>query len=335
MCQICQNSYENNKQGLKYKAGLLHIADKIAKMSQDNSVKVGAIFSDTEGEIINYGYNGIPRGVLNTYERMQRPEKYKWGEHAERNTIYNVTLPLTTDKIMLSTHFPDMEGARAAASVAISKYYIPKSEYDNMVNIFPNDPQEHLRVQTIFEEAGIELVCVDLDSTNLPKSEFKISQHLKILKEFAGFNSMAPQKRGSILLDPDTLAPVKHSVGFNSPPKLLNLTAEDLLDPSNAKYIIASEKASIYNIAKQSLRNSTCTSAWFPCFDCGLAIAYVEAKEVVSRPLDNNDSDDDRWRASFEESRKLFEKANIKISLIDIPKVDKNLSFDETTALTK
>lgn len=331
MCKIC----EQNQKDLKFKAGLLHIADKIAKMSHDNSVKVGAMFNDTEGEIINYGYNGIPRRVNNTPERKERPEKYKWGEHAERNTIYNVTLPLTTGKIMLSTHFPDMEGARAAASVGISKFFVPKTEFDNLEKLFPNDDQETTRVITLFSEADIELNYIDLESTSLNKFDLKISQHLKILMEFAGINSMAPVKRGSILLDPNTLAPVKHSVGFNSPPKLLNLTEDDLLDPSNAKYIIASEKASIYNIAKQSLRGSTLTASWFPCFDCGLAIAYVEAKEVVSRPLNDNDPDDDRWRVSFEESRKLFESANIKISLLNIPKVDKALSFDDTTVLKK
>lgn len=331
MCNICDNSTPEEF----IKIGLLHASDKISKMSKDTSTKVGAIFTDQEGEVISYGFNGMPRGIKDTDQRNERPEKYKWFEHAERNTIYNVARPSTNGKIMLSTHFPDMEGARAAVSVGIKSFYTPTIDktLSNLSKI--EYSKECERVIQLFNEADIDLHIFDIDCLELPKHKAKISQHLKILIELAHINSLAPIKKGSMILDPETLAPIKNSIGFNSPPKSLNLTSKDLLLDENSKYIIASEKTSTYNVAKQTLRGSCCTATWFPCFDCALAISYVEAKEVVSRNINLNDPDDLRWKDSFKESETLFKLAKVKTTLFDVPKVDKNISFNDTTILKK
>jgi len=60
----------------------------VASKSKDPKTKIGAlIVKDTR--IISTGYNGIPIGVDDNVEtRHQRPEKYKWYEHGERNAIY-------------------------------------------------------------------------------------------------------------------------------------------------------------------------------------------------------------------------------------------------------
>lgn len=326
MCQLCTQSNSEDR----LKIGFLHAADKISKMSKDQSTKVGAVFSDSEGEVINYGFNGMPRGIKDSLERNERPEKYKWFEHAERNTIYNVARPDASSKIMLSTHFPDMEGARAAVSVGVASFYTPSV---NFASLSPQELKETKRVKELFSEANLQLNLIDINSDELSNKDFKISQHLKVLMEFAMLNSLAPIKKGSMILDPYTLAPVKNSLGFNTPPKSLKLTEEELLLQENQKYIIASEKASTYNIAKQTLRGSSCTATWFPCFDCALAISYVEASEVISRNIDINDPDDIRWIDSFKESQRLFSLANIKTTLLDVPKIDKNLSFDETSVV--
>lgn len=59
--------------------------------SKDTSTKVGAILlaPDTM-QILSTGYNGMPRGFDETrMERWERPKKYMYVEHAERNAIYN------------------------------------------------------------------------------------------------------------------------------------------------------------------------------------------------------------------------------------------------------
>lgn len=58
--------------------------------SKDSSTKVGALFMYPGTlQILSMGYNGMPRNVIETKERTERPLKYKFTEHAERNAIYN------------------------------------------------------------------------------------------------------------------------------------------------------------------------------------------------------------------------------------------------------
>lgn len=60
----------------------------IASKSKDTKTKIGAVLV-RDNAVISEGYNGICRGVSDDIiERFDRPEKYFWFEHAERNTIY-------------------------------------------------------------------------------------------------------------------------------------------------------------------------------------------------------------------------------------------------------
>jgi len=63
----------------------------IADMSKDPSTKVGAILTQGEpGVQIADGFNGLPRGIADTFERLNnRDLKYKLVVHAERNAIIN------------------------------------------------------------------------------------------------------------------------------------------------------------------------------------------------------------------------------------------------------
>ena len=63
---------------------------EIAKRSKDRSTKVGAIIIGPDKEIRSTGYNGMPRGVNDDVEeRNERPKKYLYYEHGERNAIFN------------------------------------------------------------------------------------------------------------------------------------------------------------------------------------------------------------------------------------------------------
>lgn len=66
------------------------LADLASEKSKDPSTKVGAVIVGPDNEIRSTGFNGFPRGVDETLaSRWERPEKYQWVEHAERNAIYN------------------------------------------------------------------------------------------------------------------------------------------------------------------------------------------------------------------------------------------------------
>jgi dCMP deaminase len=68
----------------------ISIAKLVSTKSKDRSTKVGAVIVGPNKNIVSTGFNGFPRGVNdNGNERHERPAKYRWTEHAERNAIYN------------------------------------------------------------------------------------------------------------------------------------------------------------------------------------------------------------------------------------------------------
>lgn len=61
-----------------------------AMKSKDDSTKLGAVIVGPDNEPVSNGYNNFPRNLDdNVKERYERPLKYKYMEHAERNAIYN------------------------------------------------------------------------------------------------------------------------------------------------------------------------------------------------------------------------------------------------------
>lgn len=69
---------------------LLRIAYDVGLfMSKDTSTQVGALVATPDYRQISTGYNGFPKGVDETSERITRPEKYEWVIHAEENALLN------------------------------------------------------------------------------------------------------------------------------------------------------------------------------------------------------------------------------------------------------
>ena len=70
----------------------LELAKHIASWSKDPSRKIGAVAVGSKGQILAQGYNGFPRGIEDSHERLNnREEKYKFVVHAEMNVIYNAS----------------------------------------------------------------------------------------------------------------------------------------------------------------------------------------------------------------------------------------------------
>lgn len=67
----------------------LGLCEYIAKWSKDPSTKVGAVIVDPQdNSIVSLGYNGFPRQVLDTPDRLENREtKYRMIVHAERNAM--------------------------------------------------------------------------------------------------------------------------------------------------------------------------------------------------------------------------------------------------------
>jgi len=68
----------------------MNMANLVSTKSKDRSTKVGCVIVGPNHEIRTTGYNGFCRGIDDDVnERHERPEKYFWAEHAERNALYN------------------------------------------------------------------------------------------------------------------------------------------------------------------------------------------------------------------------------------------------------
>jgi dCMP deaminase len=70
----------------------LNLAEHISTWSKDPSTKVGAVIANPNKIVVGMGYNGFPRGVIDSEERYNdRAEKYPRVVHAELNAILNAT----------------------------------------------------------------------------------------------------------------------------------------------------------------------------------------------------------------------------------------------------
>jgi dCMP deaminase len=61
----------------------------IAAKSKDPNTKVGCIIVSDNNSILTTGYNDFPRKVCHNPDRYQRPLKYDYISHAEKNAVYN------------------------------------------------------------------------------------------------------------------------------------------------------------------------------------------------------------------------------------------------------
>lgn len=139
----------------------LRLAQSVALFSKDPSTQVGALIIGPAGEIRSTGYNGAPRGCCaDEDDRVyQRPEKYFWMEHAERNAIYNAARcgTPTGGCSMTITHAPCMDCARAITQAGIVAVAWPVITDSGHLARW----EEHAaRVLRLFAECGVKVRTV-------------------------------------------------------------------------------------------------------------------------------------------------------------------------------
>ena len=77
----------------KWDQRYLELAKNISQWSKDPSTKVGAVTVGKQGQILSQGFNGFPRNIDDSDERLNdRSAKLKYVVHAEMNCIYNACL---------------------------------------------------------------------------------------------------------------------------------------------------------------------------------------------------------------------------------------------------
>jgi dCMP deaminase len=112
-----------------------NLANNVKLKSKDSKTQIGAIIVGNDNEIVSTGYNSFPRGIDDTNElRQERPEKYFWFEHAERNAIYNAARIGVSTKgttMYLSHWFPCADCARGIINAGITTIYCDKIDTED------------------------------------------------------------------------------------------------------------------------------------------------------------------------------------------------------------
>ena len=142
----------------KWHRRFLRLAAEIAEFSKDPSTKVGCILV-RDRRIISTGYNGFPRGISDSFDRLlDRDKKYEMTVHAEINAVTTAALHgvSTEGSTAYVTFQPCSRCAAVLINAGIKEVYvtadslIPDRWLDNMV-----------LAANLLKEAGILLETLD------------------------------------------------------------------------------------------------------------------------------------------------------------------------------
>jgi dCMP deaminase len=133
------------------------IAHQVKLKSKDRYTQIGAVVVGSDNQIVSTGYNSFPRGIDDSVdERQERPEKYYWFEHAERNSLYNAALIGVSTKgctMYLTCGIPCSDCARGIINSGISKIVC-----ERVGGATGNLWDEHAkRSIEMFNEAGVKI----------------------------------------------------------------------------------------------------------------------------------------------------------------------------------
>jgi dCMP deaminase len=136
----------------------LDICKVVAARSKDPHTQIGCVIAGPAHEIRSTGYNSLPRGIRDDVpERLERPTKYLWMEHAERNAIYNAArcgTPLEGCTLYVEI-MPCMDCARALVQAGIREVIISGARMSQYTSDYYD---EHFRnVEVLFKEAGVKV----------------------------------------------------------------------------------------------------------------------------------------------------------------------------------
>jgi dCMP deaminase len=67
----------------------LGMAKVASQRSHDIHTKHGCVITDRNNRILGVGYNGFPKQLDDSQLPLNRPDKYRWMIHAERNALSN------------------------------------------------------------------------------------------------------------------------------------------------------------------------------------------------------------------------------------------------------
>lgn len=140
----------------KWDRYFIDMAKHVSTLSRDPNSKVGAVIVGPDREVRSTGYNDFPRGIQDdVIERRERPEKYIWTEHAERNAIYNAARHGASLKgcTLYMTGWPltCADCARGVIQAGIVEVVVEAESFLN------RDVEKHINAELMLFEAGVKV----------------------------------------------------------------------------------------------------------------------------------------------------------------------------------
>lgn len=140
----------------EYFMSLVHT---VKTRSKDPNTQIGCVIVGPNNEIRSTGYNSLPFGVADKPERLQRPEKYRWIEHGDRNAIYLAArngVSLTGCRMYLPG-IPCIDCARGIIQVGIVEVVFDQKAQIAWEKTATRYVEDFRFVEKLFEEAGVRL----------------------------------------------------------------------------------------------------------------------------------------------------------------------------------
>lgn len=134
--------------------------DELSRNSDDPDTRVGCIIVDPSEEVRSEGWNSLPRNVRPEPSRLQRPAKYAWIEHAERNAIFlaaKAGTPLDGCTLYVPL-LPCSECARGIIQAGIREVVISARRMDMYAG--ERYREDHVVANKMLSEAGVTVYSI-------------------------------------------------------------------------------------------------------------------------------------------------------------------------------
>ena len=149
---------------VKWRNRYLLLAKHFSTWSKDPSTQVGAVAVSDNGLILSEGWNGFPRGIRDTQNRLSdRQTKYDYMVHAEKNLIYNATrngISLLNSNLYVYGLPVCSECAKGVIQVGIKSVYV----LTDSMNVRDTWVESWKKTTDMFDEVGISYEWVTMDS---------------------------------------------------------------------------------------------------------------------------------------------------------------------------
>lgn len=280
-----------------------HVRFFANEFSKDPSTKVGALFLDAEDySVLTQGYNGMPRGADESRpERQERPTKYAFYEHAERNAIYNSARPLLKNSVAITTEVPSMSCARALISVGVTEVYFPQPLVTT---------PELLMALALFAETNVKVGYFFAGEVvgEPTRHRRKLAQYIAYAQHLCVTLSKDPLATATVMLCPDDYTLLAE--GYSGLPRGADDTRlERYIGEARALWVEGSVRNAIYNCVRHKLKHSVGLVTATTCVECARAMAAVGSQEVVyvapSADLQT------RWGGNFSTALEMLRELNV------------------------